>query len=284
MHPLTCGRPCWEPWSTASPSRPVAIGCKLRQDFSSRRAIDSIEAARRCFPDDDLVFVVGTDLVAQIPSWYAVETWLPSCSIAVVQRQGWPMQAGDLQRLQALCPHVLQLPLEIPAAASSSVRHHPNPELVPSELLTDLAQRNLYGFSIDDLPVRIALIQSNPLVGDLQGNRQRLQQQCLQAAEAGAELALAPELALWGYPPRDLLLQPALRQQQDRQLDQLSGALPPGFGLLLGWLRPVAKSCSTPWPWWSAAAGAWWRANGCCPVTTSSMNSAISTAVINPAC
>ena len=125
---------------------------QLRQDFSSRRAIDSIEAARRCFPDDDLVFVVGTDLVAQIPSWYAVEAWLPGCSIAVVQRQGWPMQAGDLQRLQALCPQVAQLPLEIPAAASSSVRHHPNPELVPSELLTDLAQQNLYGFSIDDLP------------------------------------------------------------------------------------------------------------------------------------
>ena len=33
---------------------------QLRQDFSSRRAIDSIEAARHCFPDDDLVFVVGT--------------------------------------------------------------------------------------------------------------------------------------------------------------------------------------------------------------------------------
>ena len=82
--------------------------------------------------------------------------------------------------------------------------------------------------------MRIALIQSNPLVGDLQGNRQRLQEQCLQAAQAGGELALAPELALWGYPPRDLLLQPALQQQQDRQLDQLSGALPPGFGLLLG--------------------------------------------------
>jgi NAD+ synthase (glutamine-hydrolysing) len=82
--------------------------------------------------------------------------------------------------------------------------------------------------------VRIALIQSNPLVGDLQGNRLRLQEQCLQASEAGADLALAPELALWGYPPRDLLLQPSLQQQQDRQLQQLSEALPPGLGLLLG--------------------------------------------------
>ena len=82
--------------------------------------------------------------------------------------------------------------------------------------------------------MRIALIQSNPLVGDLQGNRRRLQEQCLQASEAGADLALAPELALWGYPPRDLLLQPSLQQQQDRQLQQLSEALPPGLGLLLG--------------------------------------------------
>ena len=70
--------------------------------------------------------------------------------------------------------------------------------------------------------MRIALIQSNPLVGDLQGNRLRLQEQCLQASEAGADLALAPELALWGYPPRDLLLQPSLQQQQDRQLQPVS--------------------------------------------------------------
>jgi len=132
--------------------QPSSDRLQLRQDFSSRRALDSIEAARRCFPQDEPVFVVGTDLVPQIPSWYAVETWLPNCSIAVVQRQGWPLQAKDLNKIQALCPQVEQLPLEIPAAASSSVRHHPNPELVPSELLADLAQQNLYGFSIKDLP------------------------------------------------------------------------------------------------------------------------------------
>ena len=124
---------------------------QLRQDFSSRRALDSIAAARCCFPDDEPVFVVGTDLVPQIPSWYAVETWLPNCSLAVVQRQGWPLKDQDFEQLRVLCPQVVQLPLEIPAAASSSVRHHPNPELVPSELLTDLAQQNLYGFSIKDL-------------------------------------------------------------------------------------------------------------------------------------
>ena len=54
--------------------------------------------------------------------------------------------------------------------------------------------------------MRIALIQSNPLVGDLRGNAAALLRDARQAAAAGAQLALAPELALWGYPPRDLLL------------------------------------------------------------------------------
>ena len=129
--------------------------------------------------------------------------------------------------------------------------------------------------------MRIALIQSNPLVGDLQGNRQRLQEQCLQAAQAG-EL-VAPELALWGYPPRDLLLQPALQQQQDRQLDQLAGALPPGFGLLLGVVETSGRRLFNAMALVEPAGG-WWRASVCCPVTTSLMNSAISTAVIDPRC
>jgi NAD+ synthase (glutamine-hydrolysing) len=82
--------------------------------------------------------------------------------------------------------------------------------------------------------VRIALIQSNPLVGDLRGNTAALLGDACQAAAAGAQLALAPELALWGYPPRDLLLQQDLVELQDQQLDHLAASLPPELALLLG--------------------------------------------------
>ena len=51
---------------------------QLRQDFSSRRAIDSIEAARRCFPEDEPVFVVGTDLVPQIPAGMPLKPGCPA--------------------------------------------------------------------------------------------------------------------------------------------------------------------------------------------------------------
>ena len=82
--------------------------------------------------------------------------------------------------------------------------------------------------------MRIALAQINPLVGDLLGNGQQLLQACQTAAGQGAELVVAPELALWGYPPRDLLLRPALRQRQHQALDQLAAQLPAGMTLLLG--------------------------------------------------
>ena len=68
---------------------------QLRQDLSSRRAIDSISAAQRLFPQEEPVFVVGTDLVEQIPRWYAVGEWLGQCRLAVVPRQGWPSTRGS---------------------------------------------------------------------------------------------------------------------------------------------------------------------------------------------
>ena len=82
--------------------------------------------------------------------------------------------------------------------------------------------------------MRLALCQFNPLVGDLRGNGALLLADCQRAAASGADLVVAPELALWGYPARDLLLRPSLRQLQEEVLDHLATALPAGLGLLLG--------------------------------------------------
>ncbi|MFM7652845.1 MAG: NAD+ synthase, partial [Vulcanococcus sp.] len=76
-------------------------------------------------------------------------------------------------------------------------------------------------------------------VGDLAGNGQLLLEACRRASAAGADLVVGPELALWGYPPRDLLLRPALRQRQAAALDQLAAQLPAGLALLLGVSEPA---------------------------------------------
>jgi NAD+ synthase (glutamine-hydrolysing) len=54
--------------------------------------------------------------------------------------------------------------------------------------------------------MRIGLAQLNPTVGDLAGNLRRLLAAYRELVAAGAELVVTPELAVCGYPPRDLVL------------------------------------------------------------------------------
>ena len=54
----------------------------------------------------------------------------------------------------------------------------------------------------------IGLLQIDSTVGDLAGNAKRLEKLANIANQNGANLAVATELAICGYPPRDLLLQP----------------------------------------------------------------------------
>jgi NAD+ synthase (glutamine-hydrolysing) len=88
--------------------------------------------------------------------------------------------------------------------------------------------------------MRIALAQLDALVGDLDGNGDRLLAACREAAEQGARLVLTPELSLWGYPPRDLLLRQALLGRQERVLDRLAAGLPEELGVLVGVAEPLA--------------------------------------------
>ena len=93
--------------------------------------------------------------------------------------------------------------------------------------------------------MRLALAQLNPLVGDLAGNGERILVACRQAAAQGADLVLTPELSLWGYPPRDLLLRPSLLAQQATALQRLADALAlewPDLAVLVGVAEPIGAT------------------------------------------
>jgi nicotinate-nucleotide adenylyltransferase len=121
-------------------------GLRLDQRLSHRYTLTSLEQASVLYPDHRLVVVVGSDLLPQIPGWHAAAELLRQCRLAVVPRQGFPVTEEAVARLEALGGTVEPLPLTIPDAASSRVRAHPDPELVPPELRATLQERNLYGF------------------------------------------------------------------------------------------------------------------------------------------
>lgn len=55
-------------------------------------------------------------------------------------------------------------------------------------------------------PLKLALCQMDPTVGDIAGNETKILDGLQGALSAGAQLVLFPELAITGYPPEDLLL------------------------------------------------------------------------------
>lgn len=72
--------------------------------------------------------------------------------------------------------------------------------------------------------MRLAICQIDNTVGDLKGNASLIERFAAQAADAGADLAVFPELALTGYPPRDLVEKASFLERTEEALHDLAAA------------------------------------------------------------
>lgn len=81
--------------------------------------------------------------------------------------------------------------------------------------------------------MKIALAQINCMVGDIQGNADKILDYANRAYVAGASLIITPELALSGYPPEDLLLREDFHRACSQALIKLAARLP-DITLLIG--------------------------------------------------
>lgn len=96
--------------------------------------------------------------------------------------------------------------------------------------------------------MKITLAQTDPTVGDIQGNGARLGEAAARAASEGADLVVFPELYLTGYPPKDLLERP---QFIDRVSAVIRGIVRaseawPGTGVLFGAPVPTGSERGKP--------------------------------------
>lgn len=82
--------------------------------------------------------------------------------------------------------------------------------------------------------LRLALAQSNPIVGDFAGNSDQIVAAAREAWEAGADLLLTGEMAISGYPIEDLAAQPSFLRAARAAVDALAVRLAAeGFGDLV---------------------------------------------------
>jgi len=70
--------------------------------------------------------------------------------------------------------------------------------------------------------VQLCLIQERFLVGDIKANTRKILSQSKLAQQAGADIAIFPELALCGYPPEDLLMRQGFIQQIEQAIAEIA--------------------------------------------------------------
>lgn len=80
--------------------------------------------------------------------------------------------------------------------------------------------------------MRVALAQLNTVVGDIEHNVDLIRGALADAARAGADVTLVPELAVTGYPPEDLLLRPAFAAAARAAVDRLAAEVTHGLAII----------------------------------------------------
>ncbi|OFV99363.1 MAG: NAD+ synthase [Acidobacteria bacterium RIFCSPLOWO2_12_FULL_54_10] len=93
--------------------------------------------------------------------------------------------------------------------------------------------------------MKIALAQVNTTVGDFAGNTDKFRLFAQRAEQAGAGLVIFPELALCGYPPRDLVEKPRFLERNRQALETLASNIP-GISVLCGYADTAPAGSGKP--------------------------------------
>tara|TARA_Y100000817_G_scaffold68828_1_gene52353 strand:+ start:8440 stop:10131 length:1692 start_codon:yes stop_codon:yes gene_type:complete len=75
---------------------------------------------------------------------------------------------------------------------------------------------------VDMQTLRIAMAQINPVVGDIQGNTDKIKNYIKQAQKENVDVITFPELALTGYPPEDLLFKTHFINDIKKHLEEVT--------------------------------------------------------------
>jgi len=91
--------------------------------------IDTVEAVKQSYPDDELILVVGSDAYQKIDQWHRVDELLKLVSLEVIERPGYASASGrDIGALDL---------------SATQVRLHQS-ELLPPPVATYIKENNLY--------------------------------------------------------------------------------------------------------------------------------------------
>ncbi|ERT09007.1 nicotinate (nicotinamide) nucleotide adenylyltransferase [Lyngbya aestuarii BL J] len=116
----------------------------LHQELSSRRTLETVQGVQQYWPDAELHLVVGSDLIAQMPSWYKIEALLSQVNLLVIPRPGYQVEDEKIKTLQQIGGNVAIASITGLPVSSSNYRENGDPETLTPAIQVYIEQNSLY--------------------------------------------------------------------------------------------------------------------------------------------
>lgn len=124
--------------------QPPAGDIVLASELSHPRALTTLERACQEWPHAQLTFVIGSDLVPKLPSWYRIREVLTQVQLLVIPRPGYPLLPTELDSLKELGGQIAIADFIGPAVSSSAYREADKPDALTPAIQAYIEQEKLY--------------------------------------------------------------------------------------------------------------------------------------------
>ncbi|HAN46839.1 MAG TPA: nicotinate-nucleotide adenylyltransferase [Cyanobacteria bacterium UBA8156] len=116
----------------------------LHQEFSRPRTLETLTLVAARWPDRPLVLVVGTDVVAQIPTWYRGAEVLQRAELLVIARAGMTLVPATVAQIAALGGKLHYASAEVPPVSSTGYRDRGDRASVIPSVAAYIEREGLY--------------------------------------------------------------------------------------------------------------------------------------------
>ncbi len=112
--------------------------------LSDPRTIITYDRAAKIWPNAKFTFVLGADLLPQLPTWYQAKELLEAVELLVIPRSGYQILDSAIDQIKSLGGMLEIANLITPNVSSSAYRHDMAPNTVPTIVQSYIQQQELY--------------------------------------------------------------------------------------------------------------------------------------------
>ena len=113
-------------------------------ELSDLRTIVTYNRAVKVWPNAKFTFVLGADLLSQLPTWYQARELLEAVDLLVIPRSGYQILDSAIDKIKSLGGTLEIANLITPNVSSSAYRHDRAPNTVPTIVQSYIQQQELY--------------------------------------------------------------------------------------------------------------------------------------------